>query len=168
MNQIRFSGKYVMNLVMVIISIGVVISAFNWPLKTALFPFILGGCGFILAVVELLLSLFGSEEPRKKQAAVDFKLSENIDKNLALSRTLLITVWIFIFFLLIFLLGFPIAVPLFVFAYLKIRGRERWGITIAMTALCWFFFNGLFVWLLRTPFEDGYLLSSLRLLTSGN
>ena len=153
---------------MIIISIGVIISAFNWPLKTALFPFILGTSGFILAVIELLMSLFGSQEDIKKHVAVDLNLSENVGKSLALRRTLSISMWIILFFLLSFLLGFPIAVPLFVFAYLKIQGRERWGITLVMTALCWGFFYGLFVWLLHTPFEDGYLLTVLNTLTIGN
>ena len=168
MNRIRFSGQNLMNLFMIIVSIGVSVTAFKWPLKTALFPFILGTFGFIFAVSDLLLSLFGSEKPREKKASVDFNLSEHIDKTVAFRRTLLISMWIFIFFLLSFLLGFPLALPLFVFSYLKIQGKERWGITLLMTAFCWGFFYGLFVWLLHTPFEDGYLLTGLRMLTSGN
>ena len=165
MNQISFSRKNLMNVLMIIISIGIIFSARSWPLKTALFPFILGSSGLILAVVELLMSLFGSEESGKKHAVVDFNFSENVDKALASRRTLLISMWIILFFLLSFFLGFPIAVPLFVFFYLKIQGRERWSLTLVITGLSWVFFYGLFVWLLRTPFEDGYMLTVLSRLT---
>ena len=155
-----------MNLGMMAISVGVIVSARDWPLKAALFPIILGASGFILAVGELLLSVFGAKEAVKKQAAVDFSPSEDIDKALAWRRTLLISLWIMLFSLLIFFLGFPMAIPLFIFFYLKIQGREGWGISLIMTASCWLFFYGLFVWLLHTPFEEGYLLTVLTKLTN--
>jgi hypothetical protein len=167
-SPIKFSGNNLMNIFMIAVSGGVIIAANNWPLKTALFPMILGISGAILAIAELLVSLFGAEEDAKKRAAVDFNPSGHADKALASRRTLSISLWIILFSLLIFFLGLPIAVPLFVFSYLKFQGKEGWGITIVMTLSCWLFFYGLFVRLLHTSFEEGYLLTVLNQLTGGN
>lgn len=162
MSRIRFKGSHLMNLCMVVIAVGVVLTATKWPLKTSIFPIVVGIAVFFMAFAELMLSLFGREERGKKQSAIDFKLSENVDKAVALRRTLLTFGWIIVFYLFILFFGFSIAIPLFVFLYLKLQGRERWGISIIMTFSSWLFFRGLFVWLLHTPLEDGLVLRGLR------
>lgn len=167
MNRTRFSGKNLMNLCMMVASAGVIITALKWPLKTALFPLVISISVFIMATIEFLLSLFGKEEIGKKGAAVDFSLSEDIDKPLALRRTLTIFSWIVGFFLLIIFFGFSIGVALFVFFYIKLQGREKWGISIIMTVLSWFFFWGLFVWLLDTPLMEGWVFIWLRMIGIG-
>lgn len=168
MNRIKFSGNNLMNLFMIAVSGVVIITAMDWPFRAALFPMILGIAGAILAVTELLMSLFGAEEGKKKQSAVDYNPSGHADKALERRRTLSISLWIILFALLIFLLGLPLALPFFVFSYLKFQGKEGWGITIAMTMSCWLFFYGLFVQLLQTSFEEGYLLTVLNQLAGGN
>ncbi len=147
---------------MIVISAWVIISAIKWPLKTALFPLVISISVFLMTTAELLLSLFGKEEGAKKGAAIDFKFSEDTDKTVVLRRTLTIFSWIVGFFFLINIFGFSIAVALFVFLYMKIKGREKWGISIIMTFCSWFFFWGLFIWLLDTPMMEGWLFGWLR------
>ena len=151
-----------MNVSMIVISAWVVISALKWPLKTALFPLVISISVLLMTSAELLLSLFGKEEGAKKGAAIDFKFSEDIDKKVVLRRTITIFSWIVGFFFLINIFGFPIAVVLFVFLYLKIHGREKWGISLIMTFVSWFFFWGLFIWLLNTPMMEGWIFQWLR------
>ncbi len=162
MSRTRFSGSNVMNLCMIVISTWVAITALKWPLKTALFPLVISISVFLMTTTELLLSLFGKEEGAKKGAAIDFSFSEVVDKKVTFRRTLTIFSWIVGFFFLINIFGFSIAVALFVFLYLKIQGRERWGISIIMTLASWFFFWGLFIWLLDTPMMEGWVFQWLR------
>jgi len=161
-NRTRFNGKNLMNLCLIGVSTGVIISAIKWPLKTALFPLVISISVLLMTTAELLMSLFGKEEGAKKGAAIDFKFSEDIDKTIVLRRTLTIFSWIVGFFFLIVIFGFSIGVALFVFLYLKIQGREKWGISIIMTFASWFFFWGLFIWLLNTPMMEGWLFGWLR------
>jgi hypothetical protein len=147
---------------MIVISAWVGSTALKWPLKTALFPLVISISLFLMTTAELLLSLFGKEEVAKKGVAIDFKFSEDIDKKVVLRRTITIFSWVVGFFFLINLFGFPIAVALFVFLYLKIKGREKWGISIIMTFASWFFFWGLFIWLLNTPMMEGWIFEWLR------
>lgn len=156
-----------MSLCMVVIAAGVITTAVKWPFKTALFPMIIGISAFLMTLAELLLSLFQREKRDRQQGAVDFKFSEDVDKSLVLRRTLLAFMWIIALFLLILFFGFPIAVPTFVFLYLKLYGKEKWAISIIMTGALWFFFWGLFVWLLHTPLQEGLIIEVLKAIVTG-
>lgn len=134
-----------------------VIAATAWPLKAALFPFVIGIPLFCLAAAEALWTLFGSP-PAEAGEAKDFQLS--IGKDTA-RRTLVVTGWILAFFAAIVLIGFQIAVPLFVFLYLRLQARESWALSIVMTAAIWGVFYGLFDLLLHLPFPAGWLVTWL-------
>jgi hypothetical protein len=138
-------------LIMIVSGYGVV-AATAWPWKAALFPLVIGVPLFALAAAEALWTLFGTD-PASEEAR-DFQLSTGQD---TLRRTLAASGWILAFFAAIVLLGFPIAVPLFVFLYLKLQGREGWGISIAITLGTWAVFYGLFDLLLHLPFPAGWL-----------
>jgi len=145
-----------MSTCMAAVSAGVVLTALKWPFKTALFPVIIGGSVFALSFAELVLSLF-EKEGAKKHSAMDFKLSEDVEKGVATRRTLLTFGWIVGFFVLIMLLGFVIAVPLFVLLYLRIQGKEKWPLSLILTGASFVFFWGLFIWLLDTPMPMGWI-----------
>lgn len=161
MNRIRFKASHLMSLGLAVIADVAVLSATRWPLKTALFPAVIGTSVFFMALTELLLSLFEREEKEKKQSSIDFKLSEDVEKTVALRRTLLTFGWIFSFFFFILFFGFTIAIPLFVFLYMRLYGKEKWVISITMAATCFFFFWALFIWLLDTPIEEGLILRAI-------
>ncbi len=163
----RYSGKHFVSPCLMVIAVGVIITAMKWPFKTALFPMIVSVFIFFGSLAEFLLNLFESNEILSKQETVDFQLSEDIDPALATRRTLLAFAWIISFFWLILLVSFPIAVPLMVFLFLKVQAKERWGISLLLTGLALFFFYGLFIWLLSIPFPAGWILEGLKRLGSG-
>ena len=163
----KFSCKHLMNLSLTAIGVGVVITAIKWPFKTAFFPVMVGVFLFFGALADLLLNLFGTEKVTKKQGAVDFQLSDDIDPALATRRTLLAFGWVLGFFLLILLFGFTLAVPLLVFLFLKVQAREKWGISLFLTGSSLVFFFGLFVWLLNIPFSEGWIVEGLKMLWTG-
>jgi hypothetical protein len=135
-----------------------VYASFFWPLRAGLFPRVIGGPLFVLAVVEMLWSAFKPEREREGHA-VDFELAANVDPAVARKRTAAISLWIVGFFVLIFLLGFSIAVPLFVFLYLKLAGREGWVLSATLTLGAWLFIETIFNRLLHLPLPAGWLLS---------
>jgi hypothetical protein len=133
-------------------------SAIDWPFRTALFPRLIGTPLLALALIEMGLSAFGTEKQREGHA-VDFELTTDIDPKVARQRTLAIVGWIFGFFILILLVGFPVGVPVFVFSYLKIAGKEKWGLALVLTVFAWLLIEGLFDRLLHIPFPDGWIQS---------
>jgi ABC-type sugar transport system permease subunit len=169
-SRIKFSGEHIMTLCFAVISVGVIVSALRWPFKTALFPVIIGSCALILSLAELSMSVYettGGRTKKKGQEAMDFKLSEDIPPAVAKRRTWTAFGWIIGFFFLIVLFGFIIGIPLYVFLYIKFHGREKWLISILMTVGSWFFFWGLFIWLLDTPMPEGLVFRALHAIGIG-
>lgn len=136
-------------------------ASWGWPFRTALFPRIIALPIVVLALIELALSVWGNERERDGHA-VDFQLTDTIEPALARKRTLAIVIWTLGFLVLIVLVGFPLAVPIFVFAYLKVAGRESWMLTIVLTAISWLSMEGLFNRLLHLPFPEGLIFGLWR------
>ena len=157
----RSNGKIVMSACLMVIGAYAVITALKWPLRTAIFPTVIGIPVFFMALVELLLNLFGKEETEKKQSAVDFELSEGLEPALATRRTLSSFIWIIGFFLAIIFFGFQIAAPLFVLCFLRLHGKENWPLSLLMSAAAWGVLYGLFIRLLEVPFKNGLILRAL-------
>ena len=160
----KLSGRAWMSLAIMFVAGGVIISAVGWPFKTALFPIVVGIPLFILSTIQFLRSAFLGGKGHIKEATIDFKLSEMEDKALEKKRTINICLWILGFFFMLLLIGFPIAVPLFVFLYMKLQGKEKWGSSLLLTFIAWASFYGLFVKFCDVPFMEGWVQQGLRAL----
>lgn len=152
-----------MSLGLMVASAYVVVTATQWPMKTALFPIVVGIPVFFMALAVFILEQIGekTKESLGSDSAMDFQLSSSEDRELANRRTLDIVLWVVGFFVLILLVGFSLSVPIFFIAFLRFRCRESWRLTIVLSAIAWGFFYGLFVWLLNTPFMDGWIQRDL-------
>ncbi|MDR7484906.1 MAG: tripartite tricarboxylate transporter TctB family protein [Armatimonadota bacterium] len=127
----------------------------GWPIKTALYPRVVGIPLLALAIAETVLSLRGREDERHE--AVDVTLSTEVPPRVAGRRTAAVITWMGGFYLGVLLIGFPRAVPLFVFAYLRGQAGESWITALLLAASAWLGFTLLFVNLLHIPFADGIL-----------
>jgi hypothetical protein len=150
------------------VAVGAIIPATQWPFRTALFPITIGIPVFLVALTDLVLSMSRKKEiPLKESSTKRPEISSAAevkveDPAVTLRRTLSIFGWILGFLLLILLVGFEIAAPLYVFLYLKLEGKEGWKLTLIITAATFVFFYGLFVWILNTHFEEGWVFEGLR------
>ena len=144
-----FLGIFIM-----VCSGGAVVIAMDWPWKAALFPIVIGIPVFCLATAEVAWVLFGAAS---RDQAVDFQLSTHLPEPIALRRTLQAAGWMLGFFGAIVLVSFPVAVPFFVFLYLKLQGREGWGLSLVFALVVWGLFYGLFDRMLHLPFPAGWI-----------
>ncbi len=168
MSRIKFSGRAAICLFIMAVSLIAVLNAVKWPFQTALFPLVIGIIIFFLSMATLFLILTGKGESPGKQAPVDRELSDDLDEAAARRATMVASGWVVGFFLLILFCGFPIAIPIFVFSYAKFQGKEKWGVSLALTFFSWLIFWGLFIRLLHIPFEQGLLQEGLQLLWIGS
>jgi len=159
----KFSGKALMSLSLMVIGAWITITALKWPIKTALFPVVVGILTFSMALVDSCLCLFGKKENDRETKSSDFDLSEDI----VWRRTLSICFWIISFFLLIVLLSFPLAIPIFFIFYLKLRGKERWRTCLGLTTLTCGAFYIIFIWLFHFPFPQGWIQKLLMAVQMG-
>jgi len=118
----------------------------------------------VLALIQVILDVRGVERKQRDDVTpVDFQMTQTVEPEIALRRTINIFMWFFGFFFGIWLLGFSITIPLMVFSYLKIQSNEKWWLSLTLTAAAWFCFWGLFVKLLNLPFPDGVIFTVLGL-----
>lgn len=137
-----------------------VVIAIGWPWKAALFPIAIGIPVFCMAVAEVVWGLISSAG---RGDVPDFQLSEHVPSRTAIRRTLVAIAWMLGFFAAIVLAGFPLAVPLLVFCYVKLLGREGWGLSLGMALAVWGLFYGIFDRLLHLPFPAGWIQTWLGL-----
>jgi hypothetical protein len=162
----KLNGKAVMSLCLMTIVGLAVIKAFSWPFNTALFPVVIGIPVFFLAMNELWLSIAEGDKMAAGPSSAGAGHTRKESQPLPVSRTLRAFLLIVSFFFLILLVGFPAAAPLFVFLYLKVYGRERWGVSIVLSAVAGAGFYFLFIRLLNIPFEEGWIQQGVNILTS--
>lgn len=156
----RLKPESLLSLVVAAAAAAALVLTEPWGIKTALYPRTIAVPLLVLALTEFVFSL--RERPAARGQAMDFALSESVEPEVALRRTVGIFAWILGFFAAIVLLGFPIAVPLFVFAYLRGAAKAPWVLTLVLVAVAWGVFDGLFVRLLHLPFPTGLLLRALQ------
>lgn len=152
----RLSGRVLFAGAVTLAAVWAVVETAGWPLKTSLYPRVVGLPLLILAVVETVLSLREREEPGSAEA-MDIGLSADVPPDVAMRRTLTIVGWMGGLYLAIILVGFPWAIPLFVLAYLRGQSKEGWSNSLLLSALAWGSFYMLFIRLLHIPFADGLL-----------
>ena len=122
--------------------------------RAALFPMIIGIPTLALALLAFGQEFFATLRHGATQADPS-EIATPLEPALMRRRTVSIIGWTLGFFLGIWLLGFNFAVPVATFLYLKVGAREKWWITVLLSALAWAFFYGLFDYFLHVPFPEG-------------
>ena len=120
--------------------------------QAALFPLAVGLPSLALAILALVHE-FRAPAP----AAPEETAALAAERTLLRRRTAAIVCWTVGFFLTIWFLGFITASAVATLAYLKLGAGERWGISVALAAVAWIFFFGLFDYGLHLPFPPGEL-----------
>ena len=152
----RGSGRALFSLFLVGVGAFAVASAWHWPFKAAFFPLAVGVPLAVLAGVQLVLDLRGRGGPAAGPA-IDFQLGTDVADKVARRRAAGLFAWIAGFVVLVALVGFPIAVPIFMASYLGLESGAGWRMATGLTIAAWAFFYGVFQWLLRLPFESGWV-----------
>jgi len=132
----------------------------NFNIRAGLFPWAVGFPLLALALVQLFKEVSGKAGGRPLGRQVEEGEAE-IPSNVVNRRTAGMFGWIVGYLLGMWLLGFPIGGALCSFIQLKFASREKWLITLILTAGLWAFVYLLFEQTLHVPFPDGYLFQLL-------
>jgi putative tricarboxylic transport membrane protein len=154
---LRFSSAALFTVVVAILLALALFQSRNFGYRAGLFPWVIGIPTLILALVQLSKNLWGREKPKAALAA--WEVAVDVPPEVVRQRTVSILIWTIGFLIAIWLLGFSYAVPVAMVLYLKIAGREKWPITIAVSFFTWAFCYGLFERVLSIPFPDGLIFT---------
>lgn len=158
-----FSWKTFFSLLLALTLIAALWESRNFDYRAGLFPWIIGFPLLVLITTQLIIDLLG-----KNNASGIKHLSEEgskIPPNTVNRRTLQTFGWLLSFFVGIWLLGFAIGGALCAFIQLKFGSREKWPITIILTAFTGGLIYGVFDLLLHVPFPEGQLFVWLQFIT---
>ena len=124
----------------------------SFPLRAGLFPWVIGVPLVALLLTQLVTDLSGrGDQPHA--ADEEGELPPEVVRR----RTRNIFLWIIGYFLAIWQIGFPLGGALCSFLQLKFGSKERWAMTLALTAGVWAFTYFVFQQALHVPFPPGYL-----------
>ena len=126
--------------------------------RAGLFPWVIGFPLLALATVQFIKELTGKARGRSRKADVG---EEDIPRQVVNRRTRNMILWILAYFAAIWFVGFTIGGVLCSFIQLKFGSKEKWGMTLALTAGLFVFVYLLFERLLHVPFPPGYLFEAL-------
>jgi hypothetical protein len=119
-----------------------------------IFPWIIGGLGSILVLVEIVRE-FGKIW-RKSSGATEGKTGAARLRNFLTGIA-----WILAILPMIYLLGLLFTIPLYLLICLKLNG-EKWLLSIILTLITGASFYLVFVVFLQVPFNEGLLISYIK------
>jgi hypothetical protein len=157
---VHFSKKALFSVVVAITLALALFQSRNFGYRAGLFPWVIGIPTLLLALAQLGKDMFGREKPKGSLAA--WEIATDVSPEVARQRTVSILIWTVGFFLAIWLLGFSYSIPVSMILYLKLAGKEKWPMAIAVTFFTWLFIYGLFERALSIPFPEGLLFTLLK------
>jgi len=151
-----FSWETMFSLFIMVVFIFAMMKSLRFDFRTGLFPWAIGFPVLALTIGQLVMALRGKRDRGRGDHMEE--AGPEIPIDVANRRTMGIFGWILGYFVAIWLLGFSIGVPLCTFVQLKFGSREKWPISIALTAFAWAFIYCIFARILHVPFPPGQLL----------
>ena|SRR5258708_5475807 len=140
--RVRFTSTVALSLTFLIIfASAAIVARVNYPPEAASMPLVLGVVGAALSLLQLIVELRASRGPYEEQI------------NLRKDGPIYLWVWAFVIAVVAF--GFIIAAPVMLFAYLRLRSRESWWLSLLLAALVLALLYGLFQVALGVPLFEG-------------
>jgi len=155
-----------------------VIEAVPWQFEAKIVPLIVGSGAIFFGALATANEIFGrpEEEAAAPQPGQAQRLHMDIVSHIAhlptatkLGRGAAFFGWIAAFLVSMAAIGLIPTAPLFVVAYMRIEGRERWRLVVPMATAMTCFIYGLFDRLLAIPWPPtllGTLVPALKLIPS--
>jgi hypothetical protein len=130
----RIGANLVISVVLLAVFIAVYVGAQEWPFRTRLFPVMVSVAGATLALVNILLVLFGpSGEAQAAHRIADVEIKDEDDEedealeyvfeSASRREWFRVLSWVTAFFLGLYLLGAIVTIPVFTLLYLLLEAR---------------------------------------------
>jgi hypothetical protein len=157
---LHFSSAALFTIFVAVVLALALLQSRTFGFRAGLFPWVIGIPTLLLSLVQLVKDTMGREKPKAALAA--WEIAVEVAPEVARQRTISILIWTVGFFLAIWLLGFSNSILVSMILYLKLAGKEKWPMTIAVSFFTWLFVYGLFERTLSIPFPDGLLITLIR------
>ncbi len=145
------------------------LDAWNWQFNAKLIPMIVGSGALLFGGLALANGLFGAQRAETvdgegRRAPTGQRIHMDIESHIAhlpaftkLTRGGVFFAWLIGFLASMALIGLLPTVPIFVIAYMRLEGAERWGLVVLMAAAMTCFIYLLFDQILAIPWPGSLL-----------
>jgi TctA family transporter len=151
---LRFSWASLFSLAVAVIFAWALWQSRNFPFSARYFPWVLGFPVFVFAAVQFILDLTGRGDKRDGQRKAE---TVGLPKDVVRRRTAGVFGWLFGWFVAIWIFGFTLGATLATFVQLKIGEREKWPLSLGLTATAWALLFFVFKGVLHLPFPKGQI-----------
>lgn len=142
--RMRLTSPVALSLIMLVLfGSAAVVAALKFPPAAAEVPLLVGGCGGLLSLLQLVRELRASRAGGED--AID--LSEDVP----------IYLWVLTFVIGVVAFGFIAAAPVLLFAYLYFRSRESWWLSLLLSLSVVLLLYGVFQVGIGVPLFEGLL-----------
>jgi hypothetical protein len=160
--RLKFSWEMVFSLIIVVMFGYALWDSRDFDIRAGLFPWAVGFPCLGLAIIQFIKDLKTKENKSGEDLDPLSLARSEVPIDVVNRRTAGIIVWIVAYFVGIWLLGFSFGVTLCTFIQLKIGYREKWPITLILSAITFLFIDGFFGRILHVPLYPGQLFAWLK------
>jgi hypothetical protein len=132
----------------------------EWSFQARLFPLTIGIPALALCIIQLFMDIFKSAKPGAQDedsGVMDLRVDRDVPSAVVVRRASMMFGWVAGLFSAVWLFGFILSVPAFVWLYLTFQARETWTSALFWTSLMMAFIIGVFHFILRVPWLEGYI-----------
>lgn len=145
-------------LVILLLMIGLVVTAKQWQYQARLFPWTIGIPTMLLCFLQLGMDLFSGKKGDEDAAGVmDLPVDRSVPVAVVIKRAVNVFGWIFGLYACIWIIGFILSVPLFLLLYLGLQAGETWKVAVIYMAVMLVFMIGVFEMVLHIPWPPGLI-----------
>jgi hypothetical protein len=151
------SGRNLFTLFILLVFVGALVTASEWPLRASIIVLVLGVCGAGLALAQLIVDL---RKPRTEKdtprPTYETPSIETEDPMLGARATWETWAWLVGLVVMVPIVGLPVALTAFVLLYCRAHGGG-WPISLLLTALVAGFIYGVYVQIMHVYWPSSWL-----------
>ncbi len=156
--KLRANPGALFTVFILILMIGLVMTAKQWQFQARLFPWSIGIPTMLLCFLQLGMDLFRNRNEDEDLAGVmDLPVDRSVPVRVVIQRAVNIFSWIFGLYASIWIIGFILSVPLFLLLYLRIQAGESWKVAVTYMVVMMVFMVGVFEMVLHIPWPPGLI-----------
>ena len=159
-NVKQLKSGFIVALMLLVISIMVLVTAYSFSNNSGLFPRFIGWIFVALTSIEFILQLkmqIRSEEGDQREMEADMRAHGETKDILKEIRGF---AWLALLLVLLYLLGFLVSIPVYILAFLRISAERPWKDSIIISVSATLFVYLVFVQLLQYRLFAGILFGA--------
>ena len=137
----KLKGNVIFNGILLILFAAAFVISIKWPAKARMYPMIIAAAGIGFSGFLVLMGITGKDAAQDKKTASPKKAAKEkggTEKpKVTVQSELKMIFWLALFIAIILIFGFWVAILLYIPLFMRLYGKESWGMVGIFTAAIW-------------------------------